>query len=96
MSVDPAPPNPPPTPALMRRSDADLLRAAVTLEASFLAEMLKSSGLGEGATSFGGGPGEDQFTSFLTDERARMMAEAGGIGLAQSIFEALKRGNDVG
>ena len=70
-------------------SDAALRRAAVELEASFLSLMMKESGLGE-TGSFGGGVGEEQFSSFLRDIHAREMAEAGGIGLAESIFRALK------
>lgn len=62
---------------------------AKDLEATFLAEMLKHSGLGETSDSFGGGPGEEQFSSFLTQEHARLFAERGGIGLAESIFRAL-------
>ncbi len=74
--------------------DTRLMDAAHELEASFLAEMLKSAGLGETPDGFGGGAGEDQFGSFLRLEQARAMAEAGGIGLAQSLFEALKERSD--
>lgn len=70
--------------------DDALMKAARELEASFLAEMLKSAGLGETPEAFGGGPGEDQFASFLRLEQARAMVGAGGIGLAESLFEALK------
>lgn len=84
--MQPAAPIPPAAPPGMA-----LRRAAEALEATFLAEMLKSAGFGaarEGA--FGGGAGEAQFASFLVAEQARAMAEAGGIGLAESIFNALK------
>ncbi|MBV7380420.1 rod-binding protein [Maritimibacter dapengensis] len=74
--------------------DARLRATAKELEASFLAEMLKSAGLGEMPSAFGGGPGEEQFTSFLRLEQARQMTESGGIGLAETIFEALKERND--
>lgn len=70
--------------------DSKLMDAARELEATFLAEMLKSAGLGETPESFGGGAGEDQFGSFLRMEQARAMVGAGGIGLAQSLFEALR------
>lgn len=63
--------------------------AARQLEANFLAQMLKSTGVGEAPDGFGGGIGEDQFASFLRQEQAREMADAGGIGLAQSLFEAM-------
>ena len=72
-------------------SDLELQNVAKKLEASFLAEMLKSTGLGKSPEGFGGGQGEDQFTSFLVRAQAEKMVEAGGIGLAESIFNALKR-----
>lgn len=68
----------------------DLRRTAEALEASFLAEMLKHAGLEGKAGTFGGGIGETQFASFLRDEQAREMVRAGGIGLAETIFETLK------
>lgn len=69
--------------------DIALWKTAQKLEANFLAEMLKSSGLGAVSDSFGGGAGEEQFGSFLRHAQADLMVEAGGIGLAQSLFEAL-------
>ncbi len=75
--------------------DQRLWEAAQALEASFLSEMLKSAGVGQSRGSFGGGIGEDQFNSFLRTEQARQMAAAGGIGLAQSIFEALEEKNNA-
>jgi len=38
----------------------------------------------------GGGIGEEQFSSFLRDEHAGLMVKAGGIGLAEHLFNALK------
>lgn len=70
--------------------DARLWDAARKLEATFLAEMLKSAGLGEMPESFGGGAGEEQFASFLLDAQAEKIVEAGGIGLAEALFEAMK------
>ena len=72
------------------QSDARLREAAVQLEATFLSEMLKSAGFGESRSAFGGGLGEEQFQSFMRDAQARKLAESGGIGLAQALFEALK------
>lgn len=84
------PPRPAPNLPDYVRTDARLHEAAVQLEATFLAEMLKSAGFGETSASFGGGIGEDQFASFLVQAQAEALADAGGIGLAQSLFEALK------
>jgi peptidoglycan hydrolase FlgJ len=72
------------------RQEARLREVALKLEAAFLSEMLKSAGLGAVPGSFGGGQGEEQFASFLRDAQATEMARAGGIGLAESLFEAMK------
>lgn len=75
--------------------DAKLMKAAQKLEASFLAEMLKSAGYGEARESLGGGAGEAQFSSFLVDAQAQEMVQAGGIGLAEHLYHALRdRQND--
>ena len=86
------PANPPPAQAL---KEAAMRRTAEDLEATFLSEMLKHTGIGETPEEFGGGVGEDQFSSLLRDEQARIMAHHGGIGLAEAIFNSLKeRSND--
>lgn len=66
-----------------------LQAAAVELEAAFLAEMLKSSGLGKTHDSFGGGAGEEQFSSFLVQHQARTLAKAGGVGLSEILFQSM-------
>ncbi|UWQ28644.1 MULTISPECIES: rod-binding protein [unclassified Leisingera] len=79
----------------VRPAISDPLReAAIELEASFLAEMLKSAGLGEASEGFGGGAGEEQFSSFLIREQATQIARSGGIGLAESLYHALKETQD--
>ncbi|MEM6309067.1 MAG: rod-binding protein [Pseudomonadota bacterium] len=72
------------------KRDAALRVAAQKLEATFLAEMLKSAGLGETREAFGGGSGEDQFSSFLVQAQAEKIVDAGGLGLAEALFDALK------
>jgi flagellar protein FlgJ len=67
-----------------------LRRAADQLEVRFLAEMLKSAGLGQVSSTFGGGMGEEQFTSFLLEEYAGSIVAAGGIGLSELVFNAMK------
>ena len=74
----------------INQSDSRLLEAAKTLEATFLSEMLKAAGVDDFATGFDGGIGQEQFASFLRDEQAAAMVEAGGIGLAESLFNAMK------
>ncbi len=68
---------------------AALRQAANDLEAAFLTEMLKSAGLGKARDSLGGGAGEDHFSSLLVREQAEAMTRAGGIGLAESLFNSL-------
>lgn len=65
--------------------------AAQQLETTFLSQMLKSAGMGDTQSSFGGGAGEEQFTSFLIDEHAKAITRNGGIGLSEKLFEALLR-----
>ena len=76
------------TPPLTR--ETALRQAAQDLEATFLAEMLKSAGFGKSRESMGGGAGEDQFASLLVRAQAEQMTKAGGIGLAETFFNALK------
>ncbi len=80
----------PPPPSTHERLQA----ATVELEAAFLAEMLKSAGLGKARDSFGGGAGEDQFSSFLLQHQARQMAQSGGVGLSELLFQSLMENSD--
>ncbi|MDA5095106.1 rod-binding protein [Aliiroseovarius sp. KMU-50] len=82
--------NVPDSPQKAQHQEDALRQAAKNLEATFLAEMLKVAGVGKSRESFGGGAGEDQFSSFLVQAQAKEMVNAGGIGLAESLFEALK------
>jgi flagellar protein FlgJ len=66
-----------------------LREKAAQLETAFLAEMLSHAGLGTARESFGGGIGEEQFSSFLRQEQAAAMVKAGGIGLTEALFQAL-------
>ena len=92
--VLPPPRSAPKLPEYMQ-NDAKLRDAAQKLEATFLAEMLKAAGVGAPRETFGGGAGEDQFSSFLVQAQAEEMVAAGGIGLAEALFDALtEREND--
>ena len=90
MEIRPVPPAAPAAEEGMGTQQARLRAAARDLEAAFLAEMFRHAGLGEIAGAFDGGAGEDHFSSFLRDAQTREMAQNGGIGLADSIFHALK------
>jgi peptidoglycan hydrolase FlgJ len=69
--------------------DAILRSKAIELEATFLSEMLSYTGIDAQSESFSGGHGEEQFTSFLRQEHAKGIVAAGGIGLAEQIFQSL-------
>jgi len=70
--------------------------AAERLEASFLAEMLKSAGFGEQENSFHGSTGEDQFASFHREALALQMVRNGGLGLAEIFYQSLmEKTNDA-
>lgn len=95
MQIDPVY-GPVPAADRVRPDDAGLRAVALELEAAFLSEMLKHAGL-DGAVSGpgGGGAGEAQFASLLRDEQARLFAESGGVGLAESIVRALAAREDA-
>lgn len=77
-----------PAAALPQRQTALRVKAE-EIETSFLSEMLSHAGLDSISDSFGGGIGEEQFSSFLRDEQAKAMVQHGGIGLAESLFRAM-------
>jgi flagellar protein FlgJ len=85
----------PPTPNSGPSRRDQLMAKAEQLEATFLAEMLAHSGLGEMQGAFGGGQGEAQFTSFLRQEQARLIVEKGGIGMAELIFNTMAKVENV-
>lgn len=81
--------------ARTRPADTAALRQLSSeLEAAFLSEMLAHAGLGKVSESFGGGIGEEQFSSFLRQEQADEMVRKGGIGLAENLFRAMTEGRN--
>ena len=89
--------SPPGSASPLPRISGDLRLRALSqqLEAGFLAEMLGHAGLGKTSQSFGGGAGEEQFSSFLRQEQAAAMVKAGGSGLAESLFQAMTGGQNA-
>lgn len=85
------------SPLLARRLEAggpnaEIRRVAEEFESVFLAEMLapmfegvETDGLG------GGGAGEKMFRPMLIERYAQAIAQAGGIGLADSVMSELAR-----
>ncbi|MEM8935812.1 MAG: rod-binding protein [Pseudomonadota bacterium] len=72
-------------------ADRDLMlkEKAKEFEAAFIAEMLKNSGLSD-AVSTQSGFGGEAFSSFLVQSYADQLAEDGGFGLADKIYEQLR------
>jgi len=93
------PPNlPPHTRAAVPATPQDkaMHKAADGLEATFIGEMLKPMGADTARESFGGGIGEEQFSSFMREEEAKAMVKAGGVGLSESIFRSMKNAAGAG
>ena len=90
-----ATPSAPRSPETPERPDARAWRAAHAMEASFLSQMLRNTGL-DAAVAGGGGPGADQFASFQRQALAAKMVEGGGLGLAESIYDAIVERKDDG
>ena len=85
-------PVPLPVPQTMSADRTLLLKQkSAELEATFLAEMLSFTGLGDTKGTMTGGIGEEQFASFLRAEQAKLMVAQGGIGLAEQIFQSLMK-----
>lgn len=76
--------------ARVLKSDQAMRVAAEKFEATFLAEMLKHTGLGKMPEGFNGGPGEAAFSDFLVHEYAGSIAKTRSTGLADQIYQALK------
>lgn len=68
------------TPAT-RPDPSSSTRASDQLEQAFLEEMLKYAGPKPSYDGFGGGAGEDQFSSFLTREYAAILSQDLDFGL---------------
>lgn len=69
------------------------LKAAQEFEAVFISEILKHSGVNKTSQSFGGGAGEEAFSSMLTDAYATAIVDAGGIGLTEQIYRSMVEKN---
>lgn len=65
---------------------------AKQLEAAFLSQMFATAGVGKVSETMGGGAGEEQFSSFLREAYAEKTVAAGGVGLAETIFQSLVKG----
>lgn len=73
-----------------KSSTKEIESAAQEFEAVFLAEMLKPMFEGtELEEPFGGGKGEEIFQSFLLQEYGKIVAQTGGVGIADQVRQEL-------
>ena len=79
------------------RNETEARAAAEEFEAFFLSQMLEQmfSGVGED-NPFGGGPGEKAFKGLLHEEYAKVMAQSGGLGLADRLTAEILRYQEAG
>jgi len=92
----PIPPISTDTTALPDSAQSTAIRAAAEkLEASFLAEMLRHTGLTDMRDTLNGGAGESAFSGFLADAYAEGFVRAGGIGLTEHLVKAIAARQDV-
>jgi Rod binding domain-containing protein len=74
----------------------DAKRAAEEFEAQFLAQMLEHMFAGVGTDGpFGGGQAEEIYRSFLLQEYGKVIAKAGGVGLADTVKREILRAQEV-
>jgi len=66
-----------------------LMQAARQLEGAFIEEMLRAAGLGKPRAVFGGGAGEEAFSSFLVSANAEALTAARGFGVAEKIYKSI-------
>lgn len=69
--------------------DAKIRAVSKEFEATFLAQALSFAGLGK-AVSTDSGYGGEAFSSLLVEQYASKIAEGGGIGVAETIYQELK------
>ena len=73
-----------------KKVNAKVWAAAQNFEASFLGSMFENMFTDiDGEGPFGGGQATGIWRSFLTQEYAKIFANAGGIGLAEPVYRAL-------
>lgn len=85
-------PQPPGQQSLARSLPQDTAhQASRAFETVLLSQMLQSAGVNRPAQAFGGGIGEEQFASFLTEMQAAAMVNKGGLGLAQHLFQMMAK-----
>lgn len=76
---------------------AQIDKASVEFETSFLTEMLKPmfEEVNKGDDMFGGGKGEEVFGGMMVDEYAKSLANHGGLGIAKTVRAEMLRLQEV-
>jgi Rod binding domain-containing protein len=83
-------------PVAATRDPAQAKQAAQDFEAVFLSQMIEHMFAGiETDGLFGGGHGEETFRSLLYDEFGKVLARAGGIGLADSVQREILKAQEA-
>jgi flagellar protein FlgJ len=71
-------------------------KAAQDFEAVFLSQMLSHMFAGiKSDKVFGGGPSEDMYRSMMVQEYGKVLAQAGGVGIADSVMREMIRIQEV-
>lgn len=79
------------------RTNEEARAAAEEFEAFFLSQMIEQMFGSTGQDSaFGGGPGEQAFKGLLHEEYAKVMAQSGGLGLADRLTTEILRYQEDG
>lgn len=80
------------TPKVTQTADPALAaKTGHDFEAMFLSQMLQPmfEGVNKSNSYFGGGHGEEAFSSMLVDEYGKAMADHGGVGVAKMVAETI-------
>ena len=79
------------------RNETEARATAEEFESFFLSQMIEQMFAQTGEDNpFGGGPGERAFTGLLHEEYAKVMAQSGGLGLADRLTSEILRYQETG
>ena len=79
------------------RSEEEAREAAEEFESFFLSQMIEQMFAQTGENNpFGGGAGEKAFSGLLHEEYAKVMAQSGGLGLADRLTAEILRYQESG
>jgi Rod binding domain-containing protein len=74
------------------KGDQQVSKTAQNFEAMFLAQLLQPMFKGiDAQTAFGGGPGADVYKEMMVKEYGKIVAQAGGVGIAEDVQAEMLR-----